>query len=252
VLEELYRLLRGGAARRSMELLAETGVADSLSPHLARLFGSRSDDELDIVTRELPAPEDDSEDWGSVWKDETSDDDIAPDEESIVPRASESEDQDGRMELAWNLLGQIDRMFAEDRPTTNALVLAAAVAAFVVPDLLDESLRPAEASDMVDEVLQPLIKEIGIARRDAERTNQILLAQRRLVPSKKRRTKPMAFVKRDYFDEALTLYELLAAARGEVASELSFWRKLQVEGGAEPNAQTQRKRRRGGRRRRRE
>ena len=146
----------------------------------------------------------------------------------------------------------IDRMVAEGRPTTNALVLAASVAAFVVPDLLDESIRPAEASDMVDEVLQPLVKEIGIARRDAERTNQILLAQRRLIPSKKRRTKPMAFVKRDYFDEALTIYELLAAARGEVASELSFWRKLQIEGGAEPNAQTQRKRRRGGRRRRRQ
>jgi hypothetical protein len=105
---------------------------------------------------------------------------------------------------------------------------------------------------MVHEVLQPLVSEIGIARRDAERTSQILLAQRRLVPSKKRRTKPMALVKRDYFDEALTIYELMAAAQGDVASELAFWRKLQAEGGAEPNAKTQRRRRRGGRRRRRD
>lgn len=251
VLEELYRLLRGGAARRSMELLAETGVADSFSPHLARLFGTRSDAELDLVTQEPSGPED-SGDWATVWHDDDPDDSAPEPLEAFVPSFSNIEEQESRMELAWNLLGQIDRMKAEDRPTTNALVLAASVAAFVVPDLLDESIRPAEASDMVDEVLQPLVKEIGIARRDAERTNQILLAQRRLIPSKKRRTKPMAFVKRDYFDEALTIYELLSAARGEVASELSFWRKLQIEGGTEPNAQTQRKRRRGGRRRRRQ
>ncbi len=251
VLEELYRLLRGGAARRSMELLAETGVADSLSQHLARLFGSRSDAELDLVTQETAPPED-SGSWESVWQKEATEEVDPEPLELFIPSYYDAQEHDARMDLAWNLLGQVDRMVAEGRPTSNALVLAAAVAAFVVPDLLDESLRPAEASDMVDEVLQPLVKEIGIARRDAERTNQILLAQRRLIPPTKRRTKPMAFVKRDYFDEALTIYELLASAQGEVASELSFWRKLQVEGGAEPNAQTQRKRRRGGRRRRRQ
>src|SRR5262249_25388070 len=35
ILEELYRLLRGGAARRSVELLRETGVLDVLVPELA-------------------------------------------------------------------------------------------------------------------------------------------------------------------------------------------------------------------------
>src|SRR5262249_40485384 len=40
VLEEVYRLLRGGAARRSMELLLETGVLSVLAPELAWLFGS--------------------------------------------------------------------------------------------------------------------------------------------------------------------------------------------------------------------
>src|SRR5215510_2202260 len=39
VLEEIYRLLRGGAARRSMELLLETGVLAVLAPELAWLFG---------------------------------------------------------------------------------------------------------------------------------------------------------------------------------------------------------------------
>src|SRR5262249_14978592 len=39
VLEEIYRLLRGGAARRSMALLLETGVAQVLAPELVWMFG---------------------------------------------------------------------------------------------------------------------------------------------------------------------------------------------------------------------
>ncbi len=248
VLEELYRLLRGGAARRSMELLAETGVAKSLSHHLATLFGTRSDSELDLLVQEVETNEV-SDDFSAVWETHDANERTPETLTPFAPSFDDGSDHASRMELAWNLLGQIDRLVAEGRPTSNALVLAVAVAAFVVPDLLDESIRPSEAGEMVDEVLQPLNKEISIARRDAERASQILLAQRRLLPSKKRRSKPMAFVKRDYFDEALTLYELMAAAKDEEATELSFWRKLQVEGGGEPNAQTQRKRRRGGRRR---
>jgi poly(A) polymerase len=251
VLEELYRLLRGGAARRSMELLAETGVASSLSHHLAALFGTRTETSLDKLLQD-DSERTESDDWATVWEGEEEREAPLETLDPFIPSFADPEHHDARMELAWNLLGQIDRLVAEGRPTSNALVLAAVVAAFVVPELLDESLRPAEASEMVHEVLQPLVSEIGIARRDAERTSQILLAQRRLVPSKKRRTKPMALVKRDYFDEALTIYELMAAAQGDVASELAFWRKLQAEGGAEPNAKTQRRRRRGGRRRRRD
>ena len=38
VIEEVYRLLRGGAARRSFELLLETGVATTLAPELTAMF----------------------------------------------------------------------------------------------------------------------------------------------------------------------------------------------------------------------
>ncbi|HEY0195220.1 MAG TPA: polynucleotide adenylyltransferase PcnB [Kofleriaceae bacterium] len=38
LLEEIHRLMRGGAARRSFELLVETGVLDVLSPYLAGLL----------------------------------------------------------------------------------------------------------------------------------------------------------------------------------------------------------------------
>lgn len=254
VLEELYRLLRGGAARRSMEILAETGVISCLSHQLATLYGARTDSSLDDQVGGGPERTE-SADWAEIWEEgaaisaETSPDDTLP---AAKFSFAEANAQPQRLELAWNLLGQLDRMVAEGRHTSNALALSCAVAAFVVPELLDEEIRPSEASDMIHEVLQPIISEIGIARRDAERTRQILLAQRRLVPSRKSRGKPMAMVKRDYFEEALTLYELRSAAENKSATDLEYWRGLQTESGVEHGADHQRRRRRGGRRRRRE
>jgi ribonuclease E len=61
VLEEVYRLMRGGAARRSIELLCETGTAAVLSPQLAHLYGASHPpaDELDGDEASLDGDTDD-------------------------------------------------------------------------------------------------------------------------------------------------------------------------------------------------
>src|SRR5688500_13519467 len=46
VLEEVYRLLRSGAARRSMALLIETGLASVMCPHMTALFAGAEGDAL--------------------------------------------------------------------------------------------------------------------------------------------------------------------------------------------------------------
>ncbi|MEM9489824.1 MAG: poly(A) polymerase, partial [Myxococcota bacterium] len=91
-------------------------------------------------------------------------------------------------------------------------------------------------------------------RRDAERMRQILLAQRRLAPARRRRGRPMALVRRDYFDEALLTYELTAHAVGRDASDVDEWLQLRRNGddddGGPDGGRRRRRRRRGGRRRR--
>jgi hypothetical protein len=173
--------------------------------------------------------------------------------------------------------------FALEPAATNALLLAALVAAFLPESCFGEPETDArrqrdgarEQIEQIEGVLLPLTQRLRVSRRDAERARQILIAQKRLAPIRRRRARPMALVRRDYFNEALTLFEMLAAARdqgSELSDQIGRWRSLsrsaQHAGGpphpevavdaaadsADPVAVAdgqRRRRRRGGRRRRR-
>jgi poly(A) polymerase len=153
------------------------------------------------------------------------------------------------------MLSQLDARTGKADRLSHPLILAALVAPFVLDDILAAGIRPIEANDQVLEVLQPLVAQLHIARRDAERTRQIIVAQRRLSPARRRRGRPKAMARRDYFAEALELYEMLAVAAGRSTEDIDRWRRLgdgdddddsgEVEGG-----RRKRRRRRGGRRRR--
>lgn len=387
VLEELYRLLRGGAAHRSMALLVETGVASNLSPQLARLLGTPPGGTLGpppdppprssvVVARAAPATpaaalrrsraDTEESSWAAVWADEAVaewnepsdtdpssphpflasadlevtaehevvhasagarhdedddgeeevgldlaaavadpeedgeegevegegdvegeaeaegeddeelDDELDEDEEELEeddeelegeerPRAARSQTPrplaapgtlDERRVLAWTMLSEIDTRLRAGCDLSNSLLLAAVCVPFLFDDLLENGVRPVEANDLVLEVLHPLVQQLQIARRDAERCRQILLAQRRLAPARRRRAKPMALVRRDFFGDALLAYEMMARVAGHDTSDLAYWSKLHAQDGSgersgEFRAGKRRRRRRGGRRRRR-
>ncbi len=255
VLEEFYRLMRGGAAHRSMELLLETGLGAVLSSHLAGLYEASETEEADTGAEPASGETLDEEEaaWAATWTETVPTPDAVA--LSFAPDAIT-----GRRGLAWKLLASLDDRVAAGRSLTNALILAAVVNPFVAEDLLEPGVRPIDANNMLVEVLDPLIEQLRIARRDSERARQIALAQRRLAPSRRRRGKPAALVRRDYFEEALTLYECSAAAEGRAAPEVEEWRALMSsEGVGEQHAEAEagsarparRRRRRGGRRRRR-
>ena len=380
VLEELYRLLRGGAAQRSMALLIETGLASNLSPQLAKLLGRPPGGQLgpppetiaparprtavasamdDAVTAPFRRSRADTEEssWAAVWADEAEaewnepsdtdpsspppflpsadievtaeheavlaapgadpdldqeevgldlaaavvdsdeedddeldeaeveaeaeagdDADDAEDEDEDEVLDAEDDDLDERAEthprslpprpapapgtvearrlLAWSMLSEIDERLRAGNELSNSLLLAAVCVPFVFDDLLENGVRPIEANDLVLEVLHPLVQQLQIARRDAERCRQILLSQRRLAPARRRRAKPMALVRRDFFADALLAHEMMARVGGHDASDLAYWTKLHAQDGSgersgEFRTGKRRRRRRGGRRRRR-
>ena len=257
VLEELYRMLRGGAARRSMELLIETGLAAVLSPQLAALFSNDVADVAEVAEEEGLSPEE--AEWAATWSE-----DLATPGRAVLtaelPSLRDPDTISGRRGMAWQLLDELDNLALQKRGGSNALLLAALVNAFVFEDLVQSGAQTPQATDVVMDVLRPMVDQLRVARRDAERTRQIVLAQRRLVPSRRRRGRPMALVRRDYFSDALTLYEMTSKVLGKDTSDVARWRQLASEGGAaasgddvgeESRSGKRRRRRRGGRRRRR-
>jgi poly(A) polymerase len=231
VIEELYRLLRGGAARRSFELLVETQLISTLSAQLAAMFSART------LEAEAGSKNDRSRGPGRF---------------SFIADEAELE---ARRNVAWRMLDELDTLCKNNEEVTNALVLSTLLSPFVMPTILAAEVSPLAANEAVEEILVPLCMELQIARRDAERTRQILLAQRRLLPSRRRRDKPMSLVRRDYFEETLRIYELLGRASGrEDAEDVEYWRHLQAQGAiadSHKRSGKRRRRRRGGRRRRR-
>jgi poly(A) polymerase len=222
VLEEIYRLLRGGAARRSLELLQATGVLTVLIPELHRLLAREGDHTgAERLIRTLDA---------------------------------------------------IDSLVRGGYTPSNALLVCAQVAPFVFDQLYEadgDAQQNRDAIAILEQLSTPIMLSMRVSRRDAERARQILLAQRRLGPSKRRRGRPMALVRRDWFGDALTLFELMhPAAEGEVGEEIARWHRLARDGAmSEPQApgranhhvhpadaavepRRRRRRRRGGRRRR--
>lgn len=214
VLEEIYRLFRGGAGRRSLELLEETAVLDILIPPLAEAL---------------------------------------------------RQNQGLRARLHATLDG-VDVMVQGGDAPSNALILCAVLAPLCAPLLYEPDGDKEPRGDLLQEVWElahPLLESIRASRRDSEIVRQMLLAQRRLAPGRRRRVRPMSLVRRDWFPEALALFELMHPnAEGEIADEIARWHRLSREGhidqpAAPPGAPQgeagapRRRRRRGGRRRRR-
>ena len=135
--------------------------------------------------------------------------------------------------------------------------MCALIAPFVFDQLFDADGDAQQSRDsvaIIEQLSEPIVQSMRVSRRDAERARQILVAERRLGPSKKRRGRPMALVRRDWFAEALTLFELMHPhAEGEVADEIARWHRLMREGGDHPpiavvGRVARRRRRRRGRR----
>lgn len=257
VLEEIYRLLRSGAAVRSLELLIETGIATVMTPHMAAMFAAEAQpvathDEHRARAEALFGAQLDEEEtsWIATWAEQPQAVAIPPLKLSFLQDEAELARRRAR---AWRMLELLDEQVGQKQELGNALLLAAIIYPFLSSDIMEPGVRPNDASAMIDEVSQPLMEELRVARRDIERVRQILLAQRRLVPSRRRRGRPTTLAQREYFEDALILYELMARAEERPDEDVEHWSSLRRAAADEDDdaGRRRRRRRRGGRRRRR-
>lgn len=224
LLEEVYKLLRGGHARRSFELLAETKLLEGILPTYVKLYGDATSDAREALHDAMVEAEDD----------------LPPGEEPTPAR------------LLWRYLDALDMTIqGTGHVPVNGVLLAVLFAPLLVAD---ETLQSRQQLDRrIDELMSPVGTSLGIARRDREMARQILMATRRMLASSGRRRSNLT--DRDYFHDALIFLGISVQATGDGRNELGRWKRMasaQKEATSEPsNDGGRRRRRRGGRKRRR-
>ena len=100
----------------------------------------------------------------------------------------------------------------------------------------------------IEDLLQELVRTARLPRRIAERCRMILLAQATLSGQRRRRGGLASFRRHPLFQEALTVFELSVEATGEHRAELEAWKAggapTPPVGGSAPEGGRRRRRRR--------
>lgn len=244
VLEEFYRLLRGGAARRSMALLNQTGIDEVLSPRLAEMFRSPGS----LPQFALPADDEEAA-WHATWADEYQTDVAQP---GLALSFLSADELVAARAVAWRMLDQLDAVSRLGHECTNAFLLAALINPFLVDHINRPGTRVPELTTMIDELAEPLFEPLRVPRRELERMRNMLLMQRRLDSGRRRRARsPVA--RRESLADTQLLAEMTRRAKSDRLPPEAGLRELVS---AQPrlvrdewDAGERRGRRRGGRRR---
>ena len=221
----------------------------------------------------MPALDEEELGWHRLWADEP----VAARRTATPPLPTRRVLRDGEHDAfaanradGWAVLAQLDHAIGAGVVPGNALLIAAVVSPFIVDQLV--AARPAEINGLIADVVDPLIDELRVPRRDSERLRQLLLAQRRLRAAQSRGGRVELLGGPEFAQEAQMLFALLQRARGlTVAPLASRQTELNLEGhdgdplidadaelplGEDVEGQgddrKRRRRRRGGRRQRRE
>jgi len=274
VLEEVLKLLRSGAARRSFELLREVGALRILLPPVAAYLERRGPEEAERHLRALDALD------AHVRAGEIPSDAVllatllAPLPREGAPRGpiARAPQPPQQKPAAEDADEELDRQLSEleEQEADPAQAPLPEAALREEAELHDERLGgvpafPAGADvqpwslpqDVVapEIVLGEMVRTARLPRRIAERARMILLAQPVLAGERRRRrSSPQAFVRQSYFPEALAVFELSVAATGRGHEQLLRWQATfagQQDLSHAPEHEPKRRPRRGPRRRRR-
>jgi poly(A) polymerase len=283
LLEEVHRLLRGGAASRSLELLVETGVLAVLSPYLAGLLeGAGAPTTAPPIADTTPRPTVPLVEYDEEDPAERDPDDPEEEEGSLPvegePEAEPVEDELDDEEREWHRVwanepparpahaAQVRLSFVHgadlarrrelawkalarlDDAVTAARDPSNAVAfGVLLAPFLTDDLRGGDLHAAVHEVSHTLIQQLHVTRRDSERLRFILLAQRKLSAARNRGAQAELPGGADLVDDAVLLYELLERAAGhevELPTTIATGEGREHDGEDEDDPNRPRKRRR--------
>ena len=164
-----------------------------------------------------------------------------------------------RGDTFWRLLEALDGEVHQGVQPTTAVLIALLYLRIVEreldPDTRQGAGEPPSLGVVADEVLHPIALQTRLPRRDVARARRLLLVQERFKQASSRRFRPLAFAASEEFEEALLLFKLRIAARGQGWDIYEGWRERRVQALASPpdavaadrKKSRRRRRRRGGR-----
>jgi poly(A) polymerase len=220
VLEEIYRLLGGGAAEASFRLLHRSGMLQVLIPDVYEAIEEQGGADA------APAP-----DTVFAWL-------------RALDQARANEEPLTNPILIGSLLAGL--AFEGNPPLPAEEEEADGEGG--------DAALPGERSwyltGEAEEFVRDVIADLGVPRRDTERLFQVYRALRRFGGQRGRRFSPRGFVTKNYFPEAFLFFRLASTAIGDSGETLTRWRKLAEEAGVDGSIPTGGRRRRRRRRRR--
>lgn len=131
-------------------------------------------------------------------------------------------------EQVFGYLRALDELVKERGQVSDAVILTT-ILMVAIQEKLDE-IEPHQHTQALTAIIFELTEEMLLTRRIKERTRQMLLAQKHLVPTMadqrpRRRVSPKAMLKRSYFADALDFFEICAKHHGEAMEQVTLWRK---------------------------
>ena len=160
-----------------------------------------------------------------------------------------------RGETFWRLLEALDAEVHQGTQPTTAVLIALLYLRIVErecdPDTRLGHGAPPDLNLVTAEVLEPIAMQTRLPRRDVARARRVLTMQRRFHQTASKRFRPLVFAASEEFEEALLLFKLRIAARGQGWDIYEGWRERRAQALAAPLEEVTTERKKSRRRRRR-
>ena len=161
--------------------------------------------------------------------------------ESVFPEV-ERHIRDEGLDDYLEIVSRLDREQLKGREFPPAIILAA-----VFYPYFRFSIDRSSESDtlkLTREILTPIAERIQIPRRIQDTMRQALATQHRFFALKEKRYRPRTMLRKSYYADALTLFELVAGGTEEGRKLVRDWKNLKGGGGNQQPRRSNRRRRR--------